>query len=120
MGVENMTYKSPIHTLIESLFRSYPYMDLSQRLMVIGALARSLYPGIEEQLKISIADVIAEARELEVLINIHVEMYKQGEIENLLIPDKLKKLYEIENKLLSRIFGFYIRVDNKQGVDKYV
>ena len=115
MGVENMTYKSPIHTLIESLFRSYPYMDLSQRLMIIIAMARAL----DDSMDINAGEIISKARELEMLMQIHVSMYKEGELEYLEIPNELKRLYDIENKLLSKIFGFYLR-PSKGGVSKYV
>ena len=110
-----MNFKNPIHTLIEALFRSYPYMDLSQRLMIIMAMARALDSSID----IDAGEIISKARELELLMEIHIGMYKQGEIEELEIPRELKRLYQVENKLLSKIFSFYIR-PREEGVNKYL
>ena len=110
-----MSFRNPINTLIESLFRSYPYMDLSQRLMIITALVRAIDP----ELDVDIGDLISRARELELLVESNIYMYKQGELEELTLPDELKKLYEIENKLLAKIFSFYLK-PRREGVEKYL
>ena len=109
--------RNPMIALIESLFRNYPYMKLHQRIIVLTALSQAFSPD-SKALREAV-ELIPKALELEVTIYNIEEMFRKGEVAEIDFPNEIKKLYEIEIKLLSIIFKVYVRHSDR-GVEKYV
>ncbi len=105
---------NPMNVLIESLFRSYPYMPLHQRIIVLSSLAAAL--GGEKLIDRAL-DMIPKALEIESTLRSIEELYKRGEIGEIEIPDESKVVFEIEIRLLKTILASFVK--SGSGVSKY-